>query len=68
MHGTKRQVEPDQHGPEVPLAEFLVEQVPEHLGPPEVEAGEDTEQGTSEDHVMEVSHDVVGVGLLGVSR
>ena len=38
----------------------------EDLGPPEVEASEDTEQGAAEDHIVEVGDDVVGVGLLGV--
>ena len=40
----------------------------EHLGPPEVEPGEEPEQCTTEDHVVEVGDDVVGIGLLGVDR
>ena len=47
---------------------FSLEQVAEHLGPPEVEAAEEAEQGAAEDHVVEVGDDVVGVGLLQVGR
>ena len=50
------------------LAPRVVQDVAEHLGPPEVEAAEEPEQRAAEDHVVEVGDDVVGVGLLGVGR
>ena len=66
VHRAEGEVEADQREPEVPLAEPVVEEVAEDLGPPEVEAAEEAEQGAAEDHVVEVGDDVVGVGLLGV--
>ena len=50
------------------LAELLVEHVAEHLRPPEVEAADEAEERATEEHVVEVGDDVVGVGLLGVGR
>ena len=47
-------------------APAVVEEVAEHLGPPEVEAAEEPEERATEDHVVEVGDDVVRVGLLGV--
>ena len=68
VHRAERQVHADDHQPEVPLAERLVEQLAEHLRPPVVEAGEDAEDRATEQHVVEVGDDVVRVGLLGVAR
>ena len=50
------------------LAAALVEEMTEHLRPPEVNTGKQTEDTTAEDHIVEVRNDVVGVGLLGVGR
>ena len=66
--GPKVRLNPTQHDPEVPVPQPLVEEVAPHLGPPEVQAGEQAEHPAPEDHIVEVGHDVVGVGLLGVGR
>ena len=50
------------------LAEPLVEQPPEELRPPVVEPAEDAEDGAAEEHVVQVSDDVVGVVHLPVDR
>ena len=68
MHRAEGQVEADEHGPEVDLAAALIEEMTEHLRPPEVNTGKQTEDTAAEDHIVEVRNDVVGVGLLGVGR
>ena len=68
VHREEREVEPDEHQPEVQLAEPLVEHAAEDLRPPVVEAAEDREDQAAEQHVVEVRDDVVGVGLLRVGR
>ena len=68
VHRRERQVEADHHQPEVQLADALVEQLPEDLRPPVVDAGEQPEDRAAEQHVVEVRHDVVRVGLLVVVR
>ena len=50
------------------LPMLVVEHAAEDLRPPVVEAAEDREDQTAEQHVVEVRHDVVGVGLLRVGR
>jgi hypothetical protein len=66
VHRAEREVHADDHEPEVPACPTLVEHLAEHLRPPVVDAGEEAEHGATEDHVVEVGDDVVGVGLLGV--
>ena len=68
MHGEERDVEPDEHEPEVQLAELLAHQPAGDLGEPVVEPGEQAEQSATEQHVVEVGDDVVGVVLLVVGR
>ena len=68
VHREEREVEPDEHQPEVQLAEPLVEHAPEDLRPPVVEAAEEREHQAAEQHVVEVRDDEVGVGLLRVGR
>jgi hypothetical protein len=64
----ERQVEPDQHEPEVELAEPLVEEPAEGLGPPVVSAGHQREDRPAEQDVVQVGHDEVAVRLLQVHR
>ena len=66
--GKKVRLKPDDHRPEVPLAEPLVHVAAVDLRVPVVEAAEDGEHEAAEQHVVEVGDDEVGVGLLGVGR
>ena len=66
MHREEREVEPEEHRPEVELAEPLVEEPAVELREPVVEATEESEHEPAEQHVVEVRDDEVGVGLLGV--
>ena len=68
MHREEGEIEADEHQPEVDLAETLVEVAAVHLREPVVEASEQTEDEAAEQDVMEVGHDVIGIGLLGVGR
>ena len=56
MHRKEREVESDQHEPEVELAQALVQHVAEHLGPPVVGARHQREDAAAEHHVVEVRH------------
>ncbi len=66
MHRKEREVHPDELQPEVPLAQGLVQQTAGHLRPPVVDAGEQAQDGAAEQHVVEVRHHVIGVGLLEI--
>ena len=68
MHGSEREVHSDHHQPKVPFTNGVVELTAEHLGPPVIEAREQSEYCSTEQHVMEVRHDVVRVGLLRICR
>ena len=61
-------LKPSSIEPEVPQAEALVEQLAGDLRPPVVDAGEEAEDRAAEEHVVEVGHHEVGVGLLQVHR
>ncbi len=50
------------------LPHVSLSMLPEDLRPPVVEAGEEPEHRATEEHVVEVGDDVVGVGLLRVGR
>ena len=62
----EREVEADEHQPEMDLPEPLVEQPAEHLRPPVVDAAEDGEDGAAEEDIVEMRNDVVGVVHLPV--
>src|SRR6266566_9525935 len=62
----ERQVEAEEHEPELSLSQPLVEHAPEDLGPPVVEAREDSEHRAAEQDVVHVRDDVVRVGHLPV--
>ena len=66
MHREERQVQPDQHEPEVRFAQTFPESPAEHLGPPVVHPREQPEHRAAEQHVVEVRHHEVGIGLLEV--
>ena len=68
MHRAERQVQADDHQPEVHLAELVVVELPGDHRPPVIGPGEQAEDGTAEQHVVEVGDDVVRVGLLVVGR
>src|SRR5699024_827568 len=61
-------VEAQEQQPELDLADRLVELLPGHLGPPEVEAREHRKHHGAEHHVVEVRHHEVGVGDVEVDR
>ena len=68
MHRAKGQVHTDDHQPEVGPTPRFTEGLTKHLRPPVVKAGEDTENRPTKQHIVEVGHDVVGIGLLSVGR
>ena len=68
MHRSESEVHTDHHQPEVPFSETLAQLTAEHLGPPVVEAREQTEHCATEQHIVEVGNDVIGVSLLSVRR
>ena len=67
MHRPERHVHTNDHEPEVPRAESLVEHFAEHLRPPIIKAGEQSEDGPAKEHVMKVGNDVISVSLLGIA-
>ena len=66
VHRSEREVHSDHHQPKVPFTNGVVELTAEHFGPPVIEAREQSEYCSTEQHVMEVRHDVVGISLLRV--
>ena len=66
VHGSECEVHSDHHQPEVPLSETFAQLATEHLGPPVIEAREQAEHCATEQHIVEVGNDVIGVSLLGV--
>ena len=66
MLDEERDLEADEEQPEVNFAQALVELLAGHLGPPEVQAGEEHEDDRAEDRVVEVGHDEVAVGHVEV--
>src|ERR671919_2070231 len=54
VHRGERHVEADEHEREVQLAQAVGKESPEHLRPPVVEGGEEAENRTAEQNVMEV--------------
>ena len=66
--GKKARLKPTNISQKCELAQPLVEHPAGDLGPPVVEAGEEAEDAAAEEHVVEVGHDEVGVGLLEVDR
>ena len=63
VHREEREVEAEQHQPEVKLADLLAQHRPDHLREPVVDAGEEAEDRAAEEHVVEVRDDEVGVVL-----
>lgn len=60
------QVCADEHHPEVQFRRPFRVVAPRHFTEVEVDAGEDTEDGTKAHHIVEVSHNVVGVVVRAV--
>jgi hypothetical protein len=60
VHRHEGEVHADEHQPEVDLPEALVEEAAGHLREPVVDAGEDAEHRSTEEHVVDVSHHPVG--------
>ena len=61
VHRPEGQVEEDEGHPEVQAAQALVVHPARHLREPVVDAGEDREQRSAEEHVVDVGDDEVGV-------
>src|SRR5207245_8732868 len=68
VHREKDAIDADEGEPEVPLAERLVHHAAEHLGEPEVRAGEDAEHRGNRHHEVEVGHNEVGGVQIGIDR
>ncbi|CAB4552035.1 unannotated protein [freshwater metagenome] len=68
VHRGKGEVEAKKHQPEVGFTDALIEHVAKRFRPVEVEPGHESEERPTEEYVVEVSNDEVGVGLLGVHR
>src|SRR5579862_2922179 len=68
MHRVKRDVEPDDEQPEMPLAKRLVHQSSGRFWIPVVERGEDAEYNRANQHVVEVSDNEVRIMKLPIPR
>ena len=66
--GKESQVEADEHDPETPFAKPLIHHSSHHLWQPVMKRREDRENIRSDQHVMEVSDDEIGVMHLPVDR
>ena len=66
MHGEEGQVHTYQHQPEMYLSKSLVQQFTRHLGEPVIDACEDTEYASTEEHIMEVRNHEIGISHLVV--
>ena len=66
MHRSEGEVHANDREPEIDSSQTLVEHLSEHLRPPVVHACKQPEHGTTKDDVVEVSDDVIRVGLLSV--
>ena len=62
------EVKTDEEQPKMPVAQFLIQHLAEGLGKPIIEAREDTEDDPTEDDVVKVRHDEVGIAQLPVKR
>ena len=61
MHWEEAQIKPDKHDPEAPFAERLVELASGHLREPVIETRKNREDVGTDQHIMYVPHDVIGV-------
>src|SRR6185312_153554 len=61
MHEVKREVKADQKNPEMPAAELFAQHAARHLRKPVIERAENREKNSSDDDVMEVGDDKVGI-------
>ena len=68
MHGEEGEVHADEHEPEVPFAERFTQALSGELGPPVIDAGEESEHGAAEEDIVEVRDDEIGVLLLCIGR
>ena len=68
VHREEADVEADEHGPEAPLAESLVQHPAGEFREPVVDAADDGEHVDADQHVVEMGDDEVGVGQLPVDR
>ena len=66
MHRAERKVKAKKHDPEVSFSPPLIEVVTEHLRPPEIKTTKEAQNDPTENYIVEVSHYVIGVGLLRV--
>ena len=64
----EQHVDPHHRPPEVNLGQFFVVHVAGPLGQPVENRRDDREQGTGDEHIVEMGHHEVGVVVLEVSR
>src|SRR5262249_4102648 len=68
VHREERQVEPDEHEPEVPRRDALAVQASSELREPVVARGKDRENAAAEQHVVDMRDDEIRVVQLIVDR
>ncbi len=66
MHGEEGSVEANEHESEYDFTHFFVEYPARHLGQPEIEPGEKSEQCTANEYIVKVGNHEIGVLLLHV--
>ena len=68
VHGEERQVEEQERPEEVATSPCFAEHLAEHLGEPVIDTCKDAEERTTEEHVVNVRNDEVGVVNVDVNR
>src|SRR5437867_6745914 len=68
VHRKERQVEADEHQPEMYLSQPIVQELAGQLRHPAVEAGEQSEDRAAEEDVVEMRHDAILARLLVIRR
>ncbi len=66
MHRVERQMESNEEQPEVPFAEGFIQHPACRLGKPVIDGGKDHENDCTDDDVMEMGNDEVGICELPV--
>ncbi len=66
VHREEDHVHSDEHQPEVPFAQALVQQPPRHLWEPVIEASQQTEDRAAEEDIVDMGYHVIGVGDLPI--
>ena len=68
VHREEAEVEADEHRPEIPAAQALVQQPAGHFGKPVIDRADHRKDVDADQHVVDVRDDEIGVGQLPVDR